>query len=241
MRAPVAAALLLLLAACTSRLPGPVPVATPSFPLERYAQALERGEPVYRIDPAVSEVVIRIYRAGALARLGHDHVAASRDVRGYVLLPRAIAFAQADIYLPLASLDVDEPARRAHAGFDTQPSRQDIDATRANMRDSVLHVARYPFALVRVVPSAGEPPRLVLTAQLTLHGTTRTFPVTAELDVTNPAVLSVNGRFSLNQTDFGIEPYAVFGGALRVADRLDVDFRLQAVRLQPGEKALPPA
>lgn len=243
MRAALAAALLFVLAACTSRVPTavPHPAAAPAgFPAARYAQALARGEPVYRIDPERSQILVRVYRGGPLARLGHDHVVAGRDVRGYVLLPRAAAYAQADLYLSLASLAVDDPALRAQAGFDTRPSPQDIEATRRNMMSEVLDVARYPFAVLHVIPGVGAPPRLVLTAELTLHGVTRALPITAALEPTSAGGLAANGRFSLKQTDFGIEPYAVLGGALRVEDSIDIDFQLHAVRVAPDEKLLPP-
>jgi hypothetical protein len=38
----------------------------------------------------------------------------------------------------------------------------------------------------------------------------------------------VAGRFTLRQTDYGITPLTILGGAVQVADAVDVEFRLRA-------------
>lgn len=230
-------AALALLGGCVAPPPAPVverPTVPDGFLTAPYAQALAQGEAVYRIEPEQSEIVVRVYRGGSLARFGHDHVVASRDVHGYVLLARRGQDARADLYLPLDSLNVDEPARRAQAGFDTQPSQADIDGTRRNMMDKVLEAQRYPFVTLHLAPLRDEPPHLALKATLTMHGTTRTFPVDVDVDTANAGMLEARGRFVVKQTEFGMTPYALFGGALRVEDRLDIDFRLHGLRVAPG-------
>src|SRR4051812_20095970 len=92
------------LASCsvTPPVPIPVPVAgegqqPAGFPEAYYLDAARRGAPVYAIDPKSSLVVIEVRRAGTLAQLGHDHVVASHDTRGYV----APADGRADLYIRL--------------------------------------------------------------------------------------------------------------------------------------------
>jgi len=63
---------------------------------------------------------------------------------------------------------------------------------------------------------------------LTLHGQTRTLQVPAQIDADGKRV-SVSGRLSFNQTDFGITPYSLFGGAIAVRDAVDLRFRIHAV------------
>lgn len=233
----VVVTLLVVLAGCAAPPTAPVaeqPTVPAGFPTEFYTQALAQGEAVYRLEPERSEIVVRVYRGGSLGRFGHDHVVASRDVRGFVLLARRGVDARADLYLPLDSLNVDEPARRAKAGFDTQPTQSDIDGTRRNMMDKVLEAQRYPFVTLHLTPAQGEPPQMKLNAALTMHGTTRTFPVEVEIDTASAGTLEARGRFTINQTDFGMTPYALFGGALRVEDKLDVDFDLHGLRIAPG-------
>ena len=208
-----------------------IAAAPKGFPADEYLAAAARGEPVFRLDAERSLVVIRVYRGGALARFGHDHVMASRDVRGYVLLSNAPGARRADLYAPLALLSVDEPALRAQAGFDTQPSQQDIEGTRRNMLEKVLETAQHPFVSVHLDRSAGEPPAITVDAAVTLHGKTRTLPLAIDLETPSAETIYARGRFSVKQTDFDITPYSLLGGALRVEDTIDIEFQLSATRV----------
>lgn len=230
LRAALAAS---VLAGCAWIAPEParppsVPAAAPAdFPEAHYREAAAQGRAVFRVDPAASRVVIEVRRSGSLARLGHDHVVASRNVGGYLAPDEG----RGDLYVPLAQLSVDEPALRTEAGLDTQPSESDIAGTRANMQGKVLETARFPFAQLRVsgaraAQAAGNSIRVTLT----LHGTTRTLDVPTVIS-TDGSQISVSGRFSLRQSDFGITPYSLFGGALAVRDAVDVRFRIHAVAL----------
>ena len=201
----------------------PPPVVPPAeFPDAYYRQATAQGKPVFRVDPAASLVVIEVRRSGSLARLGHDHVVASRHVGGYV----APQESRADLYVPLVHLTVDESGLRAEAGFDTQPTESDVAGTRANMLEKVLEADKYPFALVQV-SGAGKGVG-VLSIALTLRGQTRALQAPVEVEVDGRRV-SVSGGLSFNQTDFGITPYSLFGGALAVRDAVDVRFSIHAV------------
>ena len=214
------------LAACAPTVPAPAEIASlpADFPASHYRQAEARGERVLRIDPQRSLVVVEVRRAGALARLGHDHVVASHDVEGFL----ALAEGRADMYVALDRLAVDEPALRSEAGFDTQPTSDAVAGTRRNMLEKVLGTERFPFALIRVARAdAGRPD---LSVAITLHGATRAFEIPAQIE-TLPRGIAVSGRMTFKQTDFGIAPFSVFGGALRVEDRLDLRFRILATEI----------
>ena len=118
-----------LVSACAPQIREEVPAekaAPAAFPEAYYREAAAQGKTVFRIDPAQSLVVIEVRRAGSLARLGHDHVVASHDAEGYAAPDEG----RADLQVRLERLVVDEPALRAEAGFDTQPSDSDIAGTR---------------------------------------------------------------------------------------------------------------
>lgn len=216
-----------LLAGCVTA-PSPQQVVRPAsvqlpseFPEAYYQQAQSQGKNVLRIIPEQSLVSIEVHRAGTLARLGHDHVIASHDIHGYVLNDEG----RADLYLPLAKLTVDEPALRKAAGFDTQPAPEAIEGTRHNMLAKVLEADRYPYAVIHVMRP--DPASSVLRVSITLHGATRTYGVPARIE-TDGNHADVNGQLTLNQTDFGMVPFSVLGGAIQVQDRMDLHFHIVA-------------
>ncbi|MBS0344741.1 MAG: YceI family protein [Proteobacteria bacterium] len=240
--AACAAVLLAIVAACgtlpgagvTKGPGGPLPAQLPAqLQADRYAQAASRGDPVYRVDSGATLVTLTVRRAGSLARLGHDHIIASHSVQGYVA-PKS---GDADLYVPLAELSVDEPALRAQAGFDTQPTASDIEGTRTNMQDKVLEVQQFPHAFIRVrgasasALAAGTAPAAVT---VTLHGTDRTLNVPLVLTMT-PDGLTTRGALELKQTDFGITPLSILGGAVQVKNEVEVRFDIRALRLKSGD------
>ena len=224
-RAVVTATLLsAVLGGCAPLLRGPAPAAPPAdFPEGYYREALAQGKPVFRVDPAESLVVIEVRRSGSLARLGHDHVVASRELVGYVAPDEG----RADLYVALARMQVDEAALRAEAGFDAQPTESDIEGTRANMLAKVLEADKFPFALISVAGASAKEKKTTLAVAITLHGHMRTLQVPAEIEA-DAEKIGVTGRLSFEQTDFGITPYSLLGGAIAVKNRVDLRFRIIA-------------
>ena len=217
-----------LLAGCASQVPrlADVEGEQPSgLPDAYYRQVAGRGQPVYEIDPASSLVVIEVRRGGALARLGHDHVVASHDVRGYV----APDDGRADLAIRLDRLVVDERELRAEAQFDTQPSDEAVAGTRANMLEK-LGADKQPYALVAVRGVDIDATGSRLSATLTLNGIARVIPIPAQIVVASGEV-SVTGRIALAQTDFGITPFSILAGALVVQDQVAIRFRIRARRM----------
>jgi len=223
------AALALLVAGCAELFRVEAPLAPPpEFPESHYLDAAKQGKPVYRVDPRESLVVIEVRRGGSLARLGHDHVVAGHDVTGYV----SPGEGRADLYLAVARLVVDEPQLRKEAGFDTQPSESDIEGTRSNMLGHVLEADKFPFALISVTGADAKQKKATLAVTVTAHGRTRTLQVPGEIEA-DEKMITVAGKLAFNQTDFGITPYALLGGAIAVKDGLELSFRIRAKRL-PG-------
>lgn len=217
----------LVLAACAvppPRAPEIKAERPPGFPADFYRQSAARGHPVFEIDPALSLVVIEVYRGGSLARLGHDHAIASHNIRGYV----APEEARADLYIRLDELVVDEPELRAEAALDTQPTEAAIAGTRRNML-LMLRAEQNPYAVVSVerVEAAATGP--VLNASITLNGVSSAVTIPAQIEQGNDQLM-VKGRVSLGQTQFGIVPLSILGGAILVQDQVEVRFMIQARR-----------
>jgi len=218
----------LLATACAPRRDVAAPATPGDLPVGYYRDAIARGEPVFRIDGAASLVTVYVYRDGPLARLGHDHVVASRDVQGFAASPTDPKRARADLRMPVATLIVDAADLRADAGFESEPSADDIAGTRENMLKS-LDADAFP-AIEFVATLAAPLPDPRLSIELRLHGVARAFDVPVALSI-DADRLEASGSFEIRQSEFGIEPFSVFGGALKVADRVNVAFRLRAVRV----------
>ena len=219
-----------LLAGCAAPVPRLADVAgeqPAEFPDAYYRQAAARGQPVYEVDSASSLVVIEVRRGGTLAHLGHDHVVASHDVRGYL----APADGRADLHVRLDRLVVDERDLRAEARFDTQPSDEAIAATRANMLEK-LGAGAHPWALVAVRDVTNDASGLRMNATLTLNASTRALDLSPQIALAAGEV-GVDGRVDLEQTSFGITPFSILGGALQVQDRVSARFRIRARRMPP--------
>ncbi|QJD93659.1 YceI family protein [Duganella dendranthematis] len=191
--------------------PSVTPPATP---------ALRDAGPLLHIDTAQSLIAVTVRRGGILARLGHDHVVASHTVTGTVSPSRNVA----DFQFRLDDMKIDEADLRRIAGLEKQPSADAIEGTRHNMLTKVLDADRYPLVTVHVERStAGQP----LQVAITLHGVTRTLAIPVELREEN-GVINVKGTVQLKQTDFGLTPFSVMGGAMSVLDPMELRFDLTA-------------
>jgi hypothetical protein len=218
------------LAACTQlQRPDGAPVSTPPAPTASGTPtaapaaptpAPPAAGPVLHIATAQSLIAVTVRRGGVLARLGHDHVVASRAITGTV----APAQNRADFQFRLDQMTVDEAGLRAIAGLEKQPSPEAIEGTRTNMLTKVLDAERYPIVAIhaeRVAP--GQP----LQVAITLHGVTRRLAIPVDLREEN-GIVTVSGTVNLKQTDFDLVPFSVMAGAMAVLDQMELRFTLVA-------------
>jgi hypothetical protein len=212
----------LLLAACVAKAPLPPPIP-PATGEAWYQQASSAGQKIYPVNTAQSLITVTVRRGGALARMGHDHVIASRSIAGFVA-PDA---GRADFHFRLDQMTVDETALRKEAGLDTQPSAEAIEGTRDNMLNRVLKAEHYPVVMLHAERIAGKEGMLRLT--ITLHGVERTIDVPVLIEQTE-ASMTASGQVRLLQTDFGITPMSVMGGAMVVQDAMELQFTIVAGR-----------
>jgi len=191
------------------------------------------GGRTYRIDPAASRVRIFAFRGGRLARVGHNHVLVAPEFTGYAWVPAAgIDAARFDLVFRLDQMKVDDPLarREAGAGFADILDAAAIAGTQVHMLGpDNLDAARFPLVAVHSLTIAGELPHLIATVALTLHGVTHELlvPLHAQVD---SAMLLAGGAFALRQTDYGVSPYSVLGGALAVQNEVMIEFDLVARR-----------
>jgi hypothetical protein len=192
------------------------------------------AQQTYTVDPAASDVHWLVYKAGAFARLGHNHVISVGGLTGEATVDAAnLANSSFELEIPVAELVVDDPQLRRGLGdeFSSVPSADDIAGTRKNMlSDRVLDGER--FATLRVTGkgpngSAGEQTTMRISVELLGRTVELMVPtmVTIEGDT-----LEAAGEFTLTHSELGMKPFSVMAGALQVGEKLDFSYRIRARR-----------
>jgi len=220
-----------VLAGCGPRRPESSEVP-PAIVGEPAAPAIPPGATAYAIDAARSVVTLRVYRAGRLAKLGHNHVITSVNETGYAWMSGAPTTSGFEVRVAVAELVVDDPAARAAEGEEFPGTLPDSarEGTRRNMlRPEVLDGERYPEIVVRADSLGGTWERPAVTASVTLKDQTRRIDVPLTIARESDAMVA-RGTFSILQSDFGITPFSVGGGAIQVADAVEVAFEIRAVQ-----------
>jgi len=209
-----------------SGLPADVPAvgsATTSAPQQRPAGR------AFAVLADESLLTIRAYRAGTLARLGHNHVIASRHLRGSVLLAEPRAASSLQLLVPVALLSVDEPELRALAGADFEAPVPDSarDGTRTNLLgEALLDAGRYPGIEISSVGlrdlRTEDATTSTAIADLKLRVRDRDAIVAIPVRMARVAAdrLRLDAEFELRQSELGLQPFSVMLGALQVEDRL---------------------
>ncbi len=192
-----------------------------------------RAEPLsYRIDPARSEFVVQVFKAGVGATLAHDHVVRATAYAGRIEADPAdptTTSTSIAVEVESSSLMVDEPMVRQKYGLETQLGETQREQVQTTMEsESQLAVARYPvmrFDSTRV--ERGRHGDFAVTGELTIRGVTRSieFPVRAEQ---RDGAVHAWGSFRFKQTDFGFQPYSALLGAVRTQDEVVLHFDVVA-------------
>jgi YceI-like domain len=212
----------------------PRPAAAPPPPVAGApAVAAHLGRP-YDIVPERSLLTVRVYRSGALASAGHNHVIASHTLAGTVYVPADLLESSFEVRIPAAELTVDEPALRAAAGADFPPDVS--DPARAGTRRNMLGPALLDAAefadlvlsaerLERAPGAAGG--EVLAHVRTEVRGAVRSvaLPVRYELRG-NELTVSADGP--LTQSALGLTPFTALLGALAVQDEMQVSIRLVA-------------
>jgi hypothetical protein len=229
--------LLILLTGCPTR-----PTSPPSGTREIAPPApLHVGRP-YDIVAAQSLLTVLVYRAGPLARAGHNHVIASHELTGTVYVSGDPARSSCELHVLVGSFTVDEPELRARerseSDFPPQVPLSARDGTRANMLgEAVLDAMHYPVVDITCLQletgtTTAARVRLVVRGRATLLMVPLKYSP-------GPLELTVDGELTLKQTELGLTPFTALLGALQVQDEMRVRFHLVARAAPTATRARP--
>jgi polyisoprenoid-binding protein YceI len=221
---------LLLLAGCQTapEYSPATPPASGSLPPAAAAEQAVR----YVIVPELSDIRFLVFRAGALARLGHNHVVEAKNIRGEIRLARDIRQSSFFIEMPVKDFQVDAEAARLDEGdeFLPLPDGEAVAGTARNMLgEKVLDAARYPTIAIRSVALHGPDWGMDITLRIGMHGVDRDLVVPTAVERSADRIVAT-AFFSIRQGDFAIAPMSVLGGALQVDETVKVRMRIVAVK-----------
>ncbi|MBV8363102.1 MAG: YceI family protein [Candidatus Eremiobacteraeota bacterium] len=158
---------------------------------------------VRAIDAQHSKMTIYVDKQGLFSALADNHVIDAPITAGR--------------YDPL-SRSVELTIESARIQVLDQHYRDNVQKT---MDAQVLEVSKYPTITFRSTSiDERDPKRWIVNGNLTLHGTTRAIT----LQVVPADASHFNGSTTIRQTEFGITPIKVMGGAVSVKDDVKVDF-----------------
>ena len=162
------------------------------------------------IDTQKSVMRVRVYRSGVFSALGHDHE---------IVAP--IAAGSVDTNAQRVELRIDAKALRVRDADISEKDRAEIQKTM--LGPEVLDVERNPEITFRSTAAGPQGSgSWSVRGNLTLHGATRPVAV-----VVSEKAGHYVGNALLKQTDFGIKPIRVAGGAVKVKDQARIEFDIQ--------------
>jgi polyisoprenoid-binding protein YceI len=167
----------------------------------------------HAIDPHVSTITVRVFKAGLFSALGHDHEIVAPLTAGSVnVTERAV-----ELCVNAAGLKVRDPDV-------SEKDRAQIQTTM--LGPEVLDTQHYSTIGFRATSAQGTGAGTwTVRGSLTLHGQTR--PIAVDVRESGG---HYTGSSRFKQTDFGITPIKVAGGAIRVKDEVRIEFDIQLAR-----------
>ncbi len=238
-KSSVIGVLALLLAACGTPRPRH---AVPQSPGESpSAPKVSLPGTVYRIDERHSELRILVYRAGPLARFGHNHVILNRSIRGVVNLAGVGGESTFSLSVPAAGFVVDDAQARREEGaeFAAEVPDDAKSGTLHNMLSAaLLDAGEFPMIAIRSIAAvpAHNPSgagagaagtALIATVAISVAGHESRIEVPLDLR-SDSKHLTAAGSLELRQTTLGLTPYSLMLGALQVQDAMKVKFDIAA-------------
>ena len=167
-----------------------------------------------------STITVHVGKAGLFSGFGHTHT-----------ISAPVAHVVVDSKSKTAAITVLAKDMKVIDKEVSDKDRAEIQATMLGPK--VLDAQRFPeirFTSTRVGETV--PQRFRVIGMLQLHGVTKRleFPVSGTPE-------HYSGKAMLKQTDFGIQPVSVAGGAVKVKDEVEIDFDIYPVAAaQAGQR-----
>ena len=177
---------------------------------------------LYAIDSGVSRLTVHAFASGFFSAFGHDPVISVRAVTGEAdLVGGTLEHAALHVTVKAASLTVENDI-----------GDKDRREMQRAMQVEVLESDKFPAITYEASLISGNMTgegqfSIVVEGELTLHGVTRSEPISARVFVTGD-LLRASGEFALHMSDYQIKPVSAVGGGLKLKDALKITFDVVA-------------
>jgi polyisoprenoid-binding protein YceI len=174
------------------------------------------------IDAGASRFTVQAFATGLFSAMGHNPVIGIRNFGGEVNFnSEALQASGFKIAIQAGSLSVQDDI--------SDKDRREIEKL---MNEQILETTKYPEIVyeapqVSVTKLGDSLYSATASGNLSFRGISHNQLVTARVAVFGD-MLRASGDFILRQSDYGIKPISVAGGALKVKDELKFSFELVA-------------
>ena len=126
-----------------------------------------------------------------------------------------------------ADTSTDEPSEPGTS----EPSESDRAGTRSNMLGpKVLDAQQHPY--LRAAVTVIAPDQALVDLRVRDHVHQQQVPVEAQI---TDGSATISARFSATHAQLGLTPFSVLGGAIAVADPIEIELELTAVQVNAQE------
>jgi polyisoprenoid-binding protein YceI len=184
----------------------------------------EKAADCFVIDGRSSRFTVRAFATGLLSAMGHSPTIGIRDMGGEVHFDsEQLKAGSFRLVVRSSSLSVQDDI--------SDGDRREMERL---MNQEVLETAKFPEItyVANGIPVSKMGESLysaTLNGTLTLRGVARMQPIVARVALQG-SMLRASGDFLLSQSNYGIKPVSVAGGALKLKDELKLQFEMVARR-----------
>jgi len=182
----------------------------------------------YTFDDVDSLLYVQVYKDPntAASGLAHDHVMRATNWNGFVSYnPGDISECSMEFSLPVEELQVDEDAMRSLVGYGDTISQSDRNTIKEHMlADNQLNASQH--STIFFVSSGCQlldEGLLRVTGGMVIRDVVQTWDVDIDFTARSDSFY-MSSTIDFTHSDFGIEPYSAFFGAVRNAEPLKITF-----------------
>jgi polyisoprenoid-binding protein YceI len=174
----------------------------------------------YVVDARASRFTVQAFATGMLSAMGHNPRIGIRTFTGEV-----------DFDVEAAQASGFRLSMKANSlGVLDDISDKDRREIERMMNEQVLESSKYPDIVyeaptVSVKQIEGNLYSAMLIGTLSFHAVTRNQSIPARIAAFDE-MIRASGEFTLNQSEYGIKPISVAGGAMKVKDELKFSFEM---------------